>query len=76
VYSLPVGEVIKRITYVILYFGNTVLAIDHTLGFSHKQNMQDELQFAILPNLKVAQISKFHKRFLHCVAGAELCIIL
>ena len=38
----------------IFYFGNTVFAIGHTLGFSHKQNMQDELQFAILANLKVA----------------------
>jgi len=37
VYSLPAGEVIKRVSYVFLYFGNTVLAIGHTLGFSHKQ---------------------------------------
>jgi hypothetical protein len=54
VYSLPAGEVIKRVTYVFLYFGNTVFAIGHTLGFSHKHNMQDERQFAILANLRTA----------------------
>ena len=54
VYSLPAGEVIKRVTYIFLYFGNTLFAIGHTLGVSHKQNMQDKLQFAILANLKMA----------------------
>ena len=53
-YSLPAGEVIKRVTYIFLYFGNTLFAIGHTLGVSHKQNMQDKLQFAILANLKMA----------------------
>lgn len=54
-YSLPAGKVIRSITYVCLYFGNTVFPIGHTLGFSQKQNMPDVLQFAVLANLKMAE---------------------